>query len=90
MYDREHPDRPAQDRRAPIPPDASRQDALARLRRERWFAANAGEDARVAELDEQIQRLSAQSAPASPVRETTSAAPVRRETAARRPVHRKK
>lgn len=57
----------------PIPPPASRQDVLGRLRRERWLARDAGEARRVAELDEQIARLSAESSPVPPGRETTSA-----------------
>lgn len=57
----------------PIPPAPSRQDALGQLRTERWHAEQAGESARVAELDEQIRRLSARNSPARPGRETTSA-----------------
>jgi hypothetical protein len=63
----------------PIPPQSSRQNALGQLRRERWFAQDAGETARVAELDAQIERLSAASSPRPPQRETTAAAPPRQE-----------
>jgi len=86
MYDPEHPERPAQDRRAPIPPEPSRQDALGRLKRERWHAQQAGELGRVAEIDRQIADLSARNAPASPRRETTSstAPQERRATTPRR------
>lgn len=59
----------------PLPPAASRQDALGQLRTERWHAKQAGEHARVAEIDQQIERLSAANTPASPRRETTAAAP---------------
>jgi hypothetical protein len=45
--------------REPIPPETSRADVLGRLRRERWHAQNAGETARVADIDAQIVRLSA-------------------------------
>lgn len=72
MYDAEHPDRPRQDRE-PIPPPASRQDVLGRLKRERWHANQAGATRRVRELDAEIERLSAQNAPRPPARETTSA-----------------
>lgn len=63
----------------PIPPEPSRQDALGQLKTERWHAQNAGETARVAELDQQIERLSARSTGVSPQRETTSAAAPRTE-----------
>ena len=66
----------------PIPPEPSRQDALGQLRRERWHAQQAGETARVAEIDQQIERLSARNTSASPRRETTSAATPRRERGA--------
>lgn len=59
--------------REPIPDAATRGDALGNLRRERWHARQAGETARVAELDAQILRLSATNSPANPARETTSA-----------------
>lgn len=59
--------------REPLPPAASRQDALGQLRRERWFAKDAGETDLVAELDRKIERLSAASSPVPPGRETTSA-----------------
>lgn len=67
----------------PLGPEPSRADVLGRLRRERWFAENAGEHARVAEIDAQILRLSAAGSPSSPLRETAADAPVRRERAAR-------
>lgn len=57
----------------PIPPAASRGDALGQLRRERWHAQQAGETARVTQLDAEIRRLSAANSPADPARETTSA-----------------
>lgn len=66
----------------PVPPTPSRADALGQLRRERWFAQNAGETARVAQIDRQIARLSAAGTATSPTRETTSAAPAAKETAA--------
>lgn len=59
--------------RQPLPPPASRQDALGQLRRERWFAQDAGESDLVAELDRKIERLSAANSPVPPGRETTSA-----------------
>lgn len=68
--------------REPLPPAASRQDALGQLRRERWFAQDAGETALVAEIDRKIERLSAASSPVPPGRETTSATtPVRERRA---------
>lgn len=67
--------------REPIPPPASRQDALGQLRRERWFAQDAGESERVAELDRQIAQLSARNAPRPPGRETTSATTTRERRA---------
>jgi hypothetical protein len=67
---------------APIPPETSRADVLGRLNRERWFAADAKEYARVEQLDAQIARLSAAASPSSPLCETTAAAPVRKERAA--------
>jgi len=91
VYDPQYPDRPAQDRRAAIPPEPSRQDALGRLMRERWHAQQAGELGRVADIDREIERLSAHNAPTAPVRETTSAtAPTREATAAHRRPARKK
>jgi hypothetical protein len=63
----------------PIPPTPSRQDALGRLSTERWHAQQAGETARVAQLDAQIRRLSCANTAANPARETTSAAPGRTE-----------
>lgn len=67
--------------RPPIPPAPSRADALGQLQRERWFAADAGESARVAELDRRIEQLSASNTAAAPARETAAAK--RRGTAAR-------
>ena len=79
VYDRDaQPGRPAQDARV-LPPAPSRQDALGQLRTERWHAAQASETTRVAQIDDQIKRLSAQSSPTSPQRETTSAATPRTE-----------
>ena len=72
MYDPEHPDIPRQDAGRPIPPETSRQDALGRLRIERWHAQDAGELGLVAEIDLKIKRLSAASNPVQPGRETTS------------------
>jgi hypothetical protein len=63
----------------PIPPAASRGDALGQLARERWHAAQAGETARVAQLDAEIARLSAANSSVPPGRETTSATPGRNE-----------
>lgn len=68
--------------RTPIPPPASRADALGQLRRERWFAADAGETARVAEIDRKIERLSASGTATAPTRET-AASTQPRATAAR-------
>jgi len=73
MHDPEHPDVPRRDAQRSIPPETSRQDALGRLRTERWHAADAGESSRVAEIDREIERLSAASSPTPPQRETTSA-----------------
>lgn len=70
--------------RQPLPPPASRQDTLGRLRRERWFANDAGESDLVAELDRKIEQLSAANSPAPPGRETTSAT-TRRERRATTP-----
>ena len=67
--------------REPLPPETSRQDALGRLRRERWFAQDAGELGRVAEIDRQIGRLSAANSPVPPGRETTSATTTRERRA---------
>lgn len=87
MYEQgAEPGRPAQDlphAGRPIPPAASRQDALGQLRRERWHAEQAKEWGRVAEIDHQIERLSAQNAPVPPGRETTSA-PARGRATTRR------
>lgn len=59
---------------APNGPTPARADVLGQLQRERWFAQNAGEHARVAQLDAQIVRLSAAGNAAPPTRETTAAA----------------
>lgn len=58
----------------PMPPQASRADALGLLQRERWYAVNNGETAQVAQIDARIAKLSAASAPRSPGRETAAAA----------------
>lgn len=75
----------------PIPPAASRQDALGQLRTERWHAQQAGETARVAQIDRQIQQLSAANSPVPPGRETTSANAPREQRATtpnrKRPTH---
>lgn len=68
--------------REPIPPAASRGDALSQLQRERWLAQNVGETARVEELDRQIQQLSAGGTSTAPTRETAASSPPR-DTAAR-------
>ena len=69
----------------PIPPEPSRGDVLGRLRRERWLAADAREYGRVAELDAQIAKLSAASAPRAPSRETAAASrPGAEKTAAKK------
>jgi hypothetical protein len=73
----------------PIPPEASRQDVLGRLRRERWHAQQAGESARVDEIDRQIAAESARSAPRPPARETTSANTPARERRATPPRRKK-
>lgn len=65
----------------PIPPQPSRADALGRLRVERWHAADAGEIARVAEIDRQIERLSAAGTPTAPTRETAASTQPRATTA---------
>ncbi len=72
----------------PAPPPASRQDALGRLRTERWHAQNNGETGRVAELDEDIARLSARNSATSPQRESTAAAPAAHQPAVPGPVRR--
>jgi hypothetical protein len=64
--------------RDPIPPPASRQDVLGQLRREKWLAEDIGETARVAELDRQIERLSAAGTATAPTRETAAAQPANR------------
>lgn len=71
--------------REPLPPATSRQDALGRLRRERWFAEDAGERELVAEFDRKIEQLSAASSPVPPGRETTSATTPARERRATTP-----
>lgn len=68
--------------REPIPPTPSRADALGRLKLERWHANNAKEYGRVAEIDRQIQELSAAGTATAPARET-AAATTPRATAAR-------
>ena len=66
----------------PVPPVVPRSDVLGMLRRERWFAADAGETERVKQIDAQIDRLSAASSATAPQRETTAAAaPARQNTA---------
>jgi hypothetical protein len=74
--------------REPVPPDVPRTDVLGRLKRERWFAADADETARVAQIDAQIARLSAANTATPPTRETTAAAPAATENTARRPAAR--
>lgn len=66
----------------PIPPQTPRADALGQLRRERWHAADAGETARVAELDRKIEQLSASGTATAPTHET-AASTQPRATAAR-------
>lgn len=68
--------------RTPCPPQIPRSDVLGRLRRERWFAADAGEAARVEQLDREIERLSAAGTAVAPTRET-AASTTPRATAAR-------
>jgi RNA processing factor Prp31 len=67
----------------PVPPTASRADALGRLRRELWHAHDAGETQLAAQLQQRIARLSADSSATSPQRETTAAQQPRRETNSR-------
>lgn len=67
----------------PIPPTPSRADALGQLRRERWFAQNAGETARVAQIDRQIAQLSAAGTATPPTRETAAAPTTDKKIAAR-------
>lgn len=71
--------------REPIPPTPSRGDALGRLNRERWFAQDAGELGRVAEIDREIERLNSRSSTVPPGRETTSATTPARERRATTP-----
>lgn len=71
--------------REPYPPAANRGDALGQLRRERWLAQDIGDVARVAELDRQIERLSAASSPNPPTRETAASAQPRATAAAANP-----
>ena len=68
--------------RTPIGPTPARADALGQLKRERWFAADAGETAAVARLDREIERLSAAGTATAPARET-AASTTPRATAAR-------
>lgn len=63
--------------REPIPPIPSRADVFGQLRRERWFAADAGETARVEQIDREIERLSAAGTAVAPTRETAAVAPSR-------------
>lgn len=65
----------------PIPPHTPRSDVLGRLKRERWFAADAGETAEVARIDREIKRLSAAGTAVAPTHET--AATTTRQTSAR-------
>jgi hypothetical protein len=58
--------------RTPIGPTPSRADVLGQLRRERWFAADAKETARVEQLDREIERLSAAGTATAPTRETAA------------------
>lgn len=71
--------------REPIPPAASRGDALGQLKRERWLAQDAGETARVDEIDRQIKRLSAANSPTAPTRETTASTQLRATAATANP-----
>lgn len=66
--------------REPIGPTPCRADVLGQLRRERWFAKDAKETARVAEIDRRIEQLSAAGTAVPPTRET-AAAPQRQSTA---------
>lgn len=67
-----------------LPPPAPRSDPLQRLRRDLWFARDAGETRRAAEIMRQIGRLRA--APAGePKREDTAAHPPQRETTTAKP-----
>lgn len=68
--------------REPVPPAASRADALGQLKRERWLAADVGETERVKQIDGQIQRLSAGGTSTAPTRETAASSKPR-ATAAR-------
>lgn len=67
--------------REPIPPTPSRADALGRLKRERWHAADVGETARVAQLDREIEKLSAAGTAVAPTRETAAATTPRAQAA---------
>lgn len=66
--------------RIPCPPQTPRSNLLGQLSRERWFAADAGETSRVAQLDREIERLSAAGTAVAPTRET-AAAPARQTSA---------
>lgn len=69
--------------REPIPPQTPRSDVLGQLCRERWFAADSGEAALVAQIDREIRRLSAAGTAVAPTRETAAAPTERRQAAAR-------
>lgn len=69
----------------PFPEAANRGDALGRLKRERWLAQDAGETARVAELDRKIEQLSAAGTPTAPTRETAASTQPRATAAATGP-----
>ena len=58
---------------------------LSRLRRELWFARDAGETRRVQEITRQIGQLRTQASPQDPQREDAVAANPRRETTAAKP-----
>lgn len=59
-------------RTEPIPPETTRADALGRLKRELWFANDAGEAELARQLQRRIEELSAGSSSVSPRRETTA------------------
>jgi hypothetical protein len=71
--------------RTPCPPQVPRADVLGRLRRERWFAADAGETAEVQRLDREIEQLSAANTATAPARETAAATSPRATTARTNP-----
>lgn len=76
--------------RTPCPPQVPRADALGQLRRERWFAADAGETSRVAQIDREIERLSAAGTAVAPTRETAAAPTESRQVAARTKTNQRK